>query len=227
MQRACQKRLDGCQRLHTLRTAAAKEHEVVHIAAVVLRAQGALDEVVQRVEVDQRVKLAEQVADRDAHNGAVVGKLHHHAHKAGVFHFALYQGLQNAAVDAVEEFAHVKLQQVALGVAGAQCGLCVVGGGMGAFGYPAGKALVDKAGVEQRVDQAVNGVLHHQVAERGGVNDALLGFVHREFCVGLRAVIACVQFAVQCVKVGAKIAGKFKGGALVVFALAGIYPGLV
>ena len=200
--------LDFCQMANASCTGFAKNYKVVHVAAVQPHTQLALDKVVERAEVNQRIKLAQQVADRDAFGLAVFGKLQHHSHKAAVFDLACNLGGQHSAVDAVKELANIELQQVAIGRAGAQCRLRVICGGMGALAHPAGVALVNKPRVENGVHQPVNGVLHNQVTKGRSEYGALFWLVHLELGVGLWAVGVGVQLLVQCIQVGAKVAGK-------------------
>ena len=54
-----------------------KQDEIVDISAVALDAQLALDEMIERIEVDQRIKLAQQIADGNADWLAVIGEQHH------------------------------------------------------------------------------------------------------------------------------------------------------
>jgi len=131
------------------------------------------------------------------------------------------------AVNAVKKLAYVELQQVAVWRAAAQCRLRVVGGGVGAFAVATGVRLVDELGVKDGVGQPVNGVLHHQVAKRGGVDGALFGLVYLELQVRLRAVSAAVQLLMQRIQVARQVAGKLKAGALAHLAVAGIKPCLV
>lgn len=86
-----------------------EQDEVIHIAAVMADFQDALDEVIQRVQVDQRIQLAQQVADRDADRLSVVGKQHHQIHKAAILDLALDQGMQNGPLNPIKEFANIQL----------------------------------------------------------------------------------------------------------------------
>ena len=117
----------------------AEQHEVVDIAAVVPHTQLALDEVVQRVQVHQRIELAQQIADRDPGGLPVVGKQHHYLDEAAILDLALDHLPQDGAVDAVEELAEVELQRIAAGWHGAQSPLRIVGSLMGALADPAGE----------------------------------------------------------------------------------------
>lgn len=98
---------------------------------------------------------------------------------------------------------------------------------MRAFAHPARKALIDKRGVEDGVGKAVDGMLHDQIPECGCKDRAYLWLVHQKLVIGLRLVGAAMQFGVQCVKVGPKVATKLQCGALAPLAVAGIFPGLV
>lgn len=90
-----------------------EQDEVIHVAAVALDAQLALDEGIEWVHVDQCIELAQQIADGDAHRLAVVGKDHHQIDKAPVLDLFFDLAAQHIAVDPVKEFADVELDGVA------------------------------------------------------------------------------------------------------------------
>jgi hypothetical protein len=109
IQAAHQEGFDASRQGFGLIKAEAEQHHVVHIAAIFRYAQFALDVVIHRVEVDQGVKLTQQIADGDADGFAVVGKQHHQVNETAVFDFAFDEAAQDGPVDAVEELAHVEL----------------------------------------------------------------------------------------------------------------------
>jgi len=84
-----QERNDLCQVANACLAAFAKDHKIVHVAAVAPGLEHALDKVIKRVQVDQRIHLAQQIANRDALGLTVVGKLQHHGDKAFVLDLAL------------------------------------------------------------------------------------------------------------------------------------------
>lgn len=103
---------DALQGVNAALFVPAKYNKVVNVAAVQPGAKVALDEVIQRVHVDQRIHLRQQVANGYAHRLAIIGKLHHHVNEPPILDLSLDQLAQDAAVDAVEELANIKLQQV-------------------------------------------------------------------------------------------------------------------
>ena len=128
--------------------------------------------MVQRAQVDQSKQLAQQIADWYAKRLAILGKQHYHAKEPGVFDLAGQQHAQNASVDSIKEFAHVHLQRVRARRRRAQGCLRVICGAVRALANAAGKRLVNKALVEDGVNDAVDGVLHHQVSECRRVDGA-------------------------------------------------------
>lgn len=189
----------------SLSTTQANQQQIIHVARVALHLQLALDEMVQRVQVDKREQLAEQVADRQPDRLAVIGEPHHHIHQARILEPALDQGAQDRAVDAVVEPPDIELQRVAVAWHVAQCLLHVVGCRVRAVTRPTGERLGDKGGVEYGLDDAVDGVLHNPVAERWRRYQPWLRHLHHEGVVGLRRVAAVVQCAVQIIKMGADV----------------------
>lgn len=169
-------------------TADAEQNEVIHVPAVVPDAKLALDEVIQRVQVDQRVKLAQQVSDRYSNRLAVVRKLHHQIHEAAVLDLRFDQPAQNRPVDAVEEFANIELQRVAVARHGLHRSLRVVGGLVGATSDATGEGLVDKCSVEYRPGHGIDGVLRHQVTEGRREDSARLRLINHETEIGARGV---------------------------------------
>lgn len=91
-----------------------EQNEVVDVPAIPTDAEFALHEVIEWVEVDQRVDLAEEVADRDADRLAVIREQHHEVDKPTVLDFSLDLLAQDAAIDPVKEFANIKFQRVAI-----------------------------------------------------------------------------------------------------------------
>jgi hypothetical protein len=63
--------------LHCPLTGEPEEHEIVNVPAVVLYLEHPFNKMVERVEVDQGIELAQKIADRDADRFAVVGEGHH------------------------------------------------------------------------------------------------------------------------------------------------------
>ena len=70
--------------------------------------------MIQRIEINQRIELREQITNRDADGFAVIGEQHHQIDEALVFNFPFDQRAQNSAVDSVEKFTNIKFQRVAV-----------------------------------------------------------------------------------------------------------------
>lgn len=84
--------LDPLERIQALSAAHAKDDEIIDVAAVAPGFELTLGKLVQRIQINQRVGLTQQVADWNAHRLAILGKEHHHLDKALVLDLALYLG---------------------------------------------------------------------------------------------------------------------------------------
>ncbi len=93
---------------------------------------------------------------------------------AGIVRSCGPAALQDGVVDAGKELAHIALQDI--GVAAGKL-LGAVQGAVGAFADPVGVRISDEAALEDRLDQVAQGVVDDPVAERGGRDQAALGFV--------------------------------------------------
>lgn len=95
----------------------------------------------------------------------MVSELHHDINKPFILYFFLDQLTQNIAVNAVKEFADIKLKSVAILVATLQSGLGVIGRLVCAVADAAGERLVDERGVKNRIDDLINSMLHNKVSK--------------------------------------------------------------
>jgi len=99
MQSQVEKCLDLHKRLQTLCPAPSKNNKIIHIATVKMRVQFAFHEMVQRAHVNQRIKLTEQVANRNSKRLCfgvpILGKLKHDVNEAVVFDSTFDQSAQN------------------------------------------------------------------------------------------------------------------------------------
>lgn len=127
----------------------------------------------------------------------------------------------------MEEFPDVQFQRVAVRVTLAQSALGVVTGPVRAHAVPAGEGLVDECLVKERIDDPVDRVLHDDVTERRGVNDAFLRLVDLEGVIWPRAVAARVDLLVEHLQVATECCLEIEAGTFLPFALAGIEEGLV
>lgn len=196
-----QKPLDRPAVLDRLGAGQVEQHQVIDVTAVPADLEGALDELVDRIEVDERVDLREQVPDRDADRPAVIGEQHHHVDEAPILDLAIDAGPKDLPVDPVEELAHVQLERVAARPRCLQGRLGIVRCGMGAEADPAREGLGDEGPIENRCDQGIDGVLHDKVPERGREDHPRLGLVHHEPVVRARCIDPGVDLRVQRVEV--------------------------
>lgn len=90
-----------------------KQYEIVDVAAVALDLEFSLNEMIERIENDQRVKLAEQVSYWNADRLAMVGKQHHEIDEPAILDFLLDLDTQDGSVYPVKEFPDVELQCIA------------------------------------------------------------------------------------------------------------------
>lgn len=222
MQLITQEILNASQVFIALLFGQIEQDEVIHVAAVFFDAQLTLDEGIHRVHVDQRIKLAEQVADGNAHGIAVIGKDHHQIDKAFVLDLFFNQAAQYIAVNAVEEFTNVQLDRVGFRPRCLEGTLRIVGGFVGAIAGAAGKRLFNQARIENRVDNPVDGMLHHQIRKRWCVNLARLWLEHHEGVIRVWPVCTITQLAVQDIKTGRKPPGELKAGAFAALVAGGI-----
>lgn len=183
--------------------------------------------MIERVHVDGRIQLAQQIAYRDANWLPIFGENKHEVQKAIVLDFCREKLTQDCAIDSVKELSDVKFDDVRAGRALAKRGLRVIGCAMGAFAFAAGKSLVDQRGVVDRTYNAVDGVLHHQISEGRGVDRALLWLVDLECGVRLRLVCAAMQFAVQRIEVFGQTTREFQASAPVMLVATGRHPGFI
>ena len=156
---------DALQCLKALFSTDSKDNEVIHIPAVSFCLDFPLDEVIKRVKVNQRVGLAQQISNRDPNWLAVFRKLHHQVNKPAVLDFSFNLGSQYLSVDPVKKLSYVQLDHIAAFWRLSQCLLGIIGSLVRPFAFSAGKRLINKAWVENRINHPINRVLDHQIAK--------------------------------------------------------------
>lgn len=127
----------------------------------------------------------------------------------------------------MKEFPDIEFQRVAVRTTSSECVLGVVTGPVGTHTVTAGKGLVDKCFVKERIDDPIDRVLHDYVSERRGVDDALLGLENSERVIRPGSVGARVDLLVECLQVAAEACLEIEAGPLLPFAFTGIEEGLV
>ena len=231
MQFVSQECFDLLKSFQAVGAAPSKDNKVIDIPAVQVRFKFPLHEVVKRAHVDERIELAEQVADWDAKwlcvRVPIFGKLEHHADKSLILDAMLDQGAQHGPVNAVKKLSDVQLHHARAGINGAQRFLRIVGSFVSAFAMAACKRLVYEPRIENRVSQPVDGMLHHQVTECRCINDALFGLIHMKFNVRHGLVAAAIQFLIERVQIAGKPARKLKACAFFHLPMASVNPCLV
>lgn len=90
---------DPLSTVEALRSRHADQHKIIHIPNIMFYPKHAFDEMVKRIKVNQRIDLAEQVADGDAARAIMLGKQHHYIDQASVLDFSLDQAPQDSPVD--------------------------------------------------------------------------------------------------------------------------------
>ena len=191
----------------------AEEDEVIDVPAVELRLQHPLDEVVHRVQEDQRVELREQVPDGDADRLAVVGEQHHQVDEAPVLDLPFDQAAQDGPVDPVEELPDVELQRVAAARGGPERLLGVVRGLVGAVTDSAGERLADEGPLEDGSDNGVDRVLDDEVTEGRREDRPPLRLEDQEREVRKRLVRPAVKLVVERVEVARQVRLELKARA--------------
>lgn len=202
-------------------------HGVIHVTPVVGGAQAALAEVIEAVEVEVGEGLRHQVADGDARGRRALGEQVQQAQGVRALDDAAHQGGQRGAVNRVEELAHVHVQRPGAAWCATHGGLQPIGGGVCAQAGAAGKVGRDVSAIEQRADDGIDGVLHNEVAERRGFDQAgLAPIVDPERIDRQRRIRGVQKLRVQTVDVGAQVALEQKAAAAVALFLTGAPVGL-
>ncbi len=178
-----------------------KQHKIVHIPRIALYFQRALDKMVQRIQVNQGIQLAQQVADRYPDGLAMVGKPHHRIDKLVILDMLFKQLPQHTPVNSVKEFANVELQDIAVGGRLLHSGLRVIRRFVRPFSLSASKRLVDELAIKKRVRYAVNRVLNNKITKGRRVYFSWLWLVHHKAVVRQRLVFPTMDFTVQILQV--------------------------
>ena len=100
---------------------------------------------------------------------------------APVLDLAVEPSLEELMVNTREVFLDVALQHIAMA---AGEGSEAVHGGMSAFALATGVAIEKEAALEDRFEEAAQGVMHHPVAERGGADQPPFRLVNLEGAAG-------------------------------------------
>ena len=181
-----------------------EDQEVVDVADIA-QPQPVGDEVVQRVEVDIGEELAGLVAQRQSpaplggREQVVAGEPHQHRllriavvddepdqlEHMRVLDLASDQPFEDLMVDGGEEFPDIGLQDIPVTTGKL---LAAIHGGVGPLSLAAGVAVEDERPLEDRLEYAGQGVMHHPVAEWRRADLAGLALVDRERAVGSGAV---------------------------------------
>lgn len=175
--------------------AALNDHDcVVHVPAVVLQLECALAKVIQAVQRDIRSGLRQQIADRHALGLRALRKHHDQRDKARVLDPPRIARLQHRSVDSIEELAHINVQQPRIGRSLPHCVLQPVGRLVCATASAARKRGGNELALNDRGEHGIDGVLNHEVAERGSFDHARLGAIaDNEALTGRRTVCAVLQ----------------------------------
>ncbi len=193
MQFIAQEDFDAALALQRMFSGQAKQNKVVYVAAITFHLQLALDETIQWVQVNQRVQLAQQIANGNTDGFTVIGEDHQQVHESTVLDLALDLLPQNVAINAVEEFADIQFQRIGIGPRGSERPLRIIRRFMGAIADPAGERLLDQSAVEDRVNHPVNRVLDHQISKGWGKYLPLFWLVHHEGVVRLGLITTIMQ----------------------------------
>lgn len=183
----------------------AENDEIVTVADIGTAAQCLFDEVIEAVEIDIGEELAGEVADGKAlatGRGreqiiareivqylwleiAGVDNLPHEPAGTPVPDRSAEDHTQDVMVDAGKVLRNVSLEDIAVLSAEPRETLY---GGMRAFPLPTGIGVVDEGALEERLDDAAQGMVHDAVAIRRGTDEACLGLANGERSVGSRTV---------------------------------------
>ena len=89
---------------------------------------------------------------------------------------------------------HIQLEKIT--VSPAEC-LSALHGAKGALVLAAGIGVRDKRALENRFQDAADGMMNHPVPKVGGADHALLGIVNLKCAVGPRLVGLCQKFSLD------------------------------
>ncbi len=185
-----------------------EEHEVIAVADVRLALQGVFYEHVEVVQIHVGPMLArqvpnrqparpckrQQVVPREEHRCVAPGENARTADKYLVdqpqggkaCHMAFNLPLQDGMVNRWEELTNVGLQDIWI-PPGER--LCTVDGSVGSLVLATGIGIVDEAGLEDRLNDVYQCMMHDAVAIRRGADRALLALTNDERAVCSRDVI--------------------------------------
>ncbi len=90
------------------------------------------------------------------------------------------------------------------------------------FPLPAGVRIIDKAPLKDRLYHIAHRVMHHAVAEGGGLDRALLGVGHDEFAVATVAVSPGPKLPAEPHEMLLEVAAELQDGGAIALARAGI-----
>lgn len=182
------KSLDFRHGAHALRARQPDQEHVIDVSCIMPDLQLSFYEVIDRVEVDQRIELAQQVADRNPDRIVILREPHHARDQAAVLDLPFDQFPKDIAVDRIKELLHIDMQGVVIATVSAHCILDIVRASMCPLADPASERCVNECAVEQRVYPAVYGMLNHTITERRGKNHAAFRFENDKPVVWLRSV---------------------------------------
>ena len=125
---------------------------------------------------------------------------------------------EDLVVDGRKELADVGLQDIL--VPASEC-LAPVRCGVGPFPLAAGVAVEAKRSLEDRLEDACQGVMHNPVSERGGTHLPRLALVNRERAVGTRTVGFAGELLMQPEHLALEIEEEAPDAGLEAFATSG------
>ena len=185
------------------------------------------DEVIQIVEINQRIGLTQEIPDRNPHGIAVLCKQHHHVNEAPILDFSLNLFAKNRPINPVKELPDIELQGIGAFRHRPKRLLRIIRGGMSAFSLTAGKRFFNESGIEDRVNHPINRVLHDQIIEGWCVDPSELGLVHLKGVVRLRTIRPVMKRLVHGLHTVTAAPPEFVGGPLVSFVPTGIQQGRI
>lgn len=165
-----------------------KQHEVINVPAIESDTKLSLDEVIQIVQINQRIRLTQEIPDRNPHGISVLRKQHHHVNESLILNPPLNLLAKNCPINPVKKLPNIELQGIGAIRHRSKRLLRIIRGGMSSFSLAAGKRLFNESGIEDRVNHAINRVLHDQIVEGWRVNLSELGLVHLKSVIRLRTI---------------------------------------
>jgi len=189
----------------------AEDDEIIDIADVVLALHYSLDVLIQRIEIEHSLNLCQQVADGNTYAVVAInlGKQHEQVEHLLIFDDPACHLAQDDADNRVIEFTDVHLQRDGIRWRCTQETLRLIGSAVCAFIDPATVVVVNESALKDWIDDRVNRVLNHHIAECWRIDPARFAMlIDHERAVRPGSIGSGCQLVSQVLQFAAKIGLK-------------------